>query len=62
MSIIPSVCQSAIVGHIPELDGKKVYEIVRPIKLHELQKRDLKVSSHLPTTKYHIFKYFNQTK
>ncbi len=38
VSIIPSVCQSATVGHIPELDGKKVYEIVRPIKLHALQK------------------------
>jgi len=55
VSIIPSLCQSAIDGHIRELDGKKVYEIVRPITLHELQKRDLKVGSHLPTTKYHIF-------
>uniref|UniRef100_A0A8C2B341 ADAM metallopeptidase domain 28 n=1 Tax=Cyprinus carpio TaxID=7962 RepID=A0A8C2B341_CYPCA len=42
VSVIPSVCRSAIVGHIPELDGKKVYEIVRPIRLHALQKRDLK--------------------
>ncbi|XP_067295026.1 disintegrin and metalloproteinase domain-containing protein 28 isoform X2 [Pseudorasbora parva] len=38
------------VGHIPELDGKKVYEIVRPIKLHELHKRDLK--SRPDTVKY----------
>uniref|UniRef100_A0A8C0Y099 ADAM metallopeptidase domain 28 n=1 Tax=Cyprinus carpio carpio TaxID=630221 RepID=A0A8C0Y099_CYPCA len=44
VSVIPSVCRSAIVGHIPELDGKKVYEIVRPIRLHALQKRDLKRS------------------
>ncbi|XP_042611205.1 zinc metalloproteinase-disintegrin-like batroxstatin-1 isoform X3 [Cyprinus carpio] len=38
------------VGHIPELDGKKVYEIVRPIRLHALQKRDLK--SRPDTVKY----------
>ncbi|XP_043096186.1 disintegrin and metalloproteinase domain-containing protein 28 isoform X2 [Puntigrus tetrazona] len=38
------------VGHIPELDGKKVYEIVRPIRLHDLQKRDLK--SRPDTVKY----------
>ncbi|XP_048043219.1 disintegrin and metalloproteinase domain-containing protein 28 [Megalobrama amblycephala] len=38
------------VGHFSELDGKKVYEIVRPIKLHELQKRDLK--SRSDTVKY----------
>ncbi|KAG1958725.1 disintegrin and metalloproteinase domain-containing protein [Pimephales promelas] len=37
-------------GHIRELDGKKVYEIVRPITLHELQKRDLK--SRPDTVKY----------
>ncbi len=54
MSIIPSVCQSAIVGHIPELDGTKVYEIVQPIRLHALQKRDLKVSSQLPNSKFHV--------
>uniref|UniRef100_A0A671PN60 Zinc metalloproteinase-disintegrin-like batroxstatin-1 n=1 Tax=Sinocyclocheilus anshuiensis TaxID=1608454 RepID=A0A671PN60_9TELE len=46
-------CQSAIVSHIPELDGKKVYEIVQPIRLHALQKRDLNVSSHQPTSKFH---------
>ncbi|XP_052448924.1 zinc metalloproteinase-disintegrin-like batroxstatin-3 [Carassius gibelio] len=38
------------VGHIPELDGKKVYEIVRPVRLHALQKRDLK--SRPDTVKY----------
>uniref|UniRef100_A0A8C1KL57 ADAM metallopeptidase domain 28 n=1 Tax=Cyprinus carpio TaxID=7962 RepID=A0A8C1KL57_CYPCA len=38
------------VGHIPELDGKKVYEIVRPIRLHALQKRDL--NSRPDTLKY----------
>ncbi|KAL1274145.1 hypothetical protein QQF64_026959 [Cirrhinus molitorella] len=38
------------VGHTPELDGKKVYEIVRPIRLHALQKRDLK--SRPDTMKY----------
>ncbi|XP_026107229.1 zinc metalloproteinase-disintegrin-like batroxstatin-1 [Carassius auratus] len=38
------------VGHIPELDGTKVYEIVRPIRLHALQKRDSK--SRPDTVKY----------
>uniref|UniRef100_A0A8C2PRX2 ADAM metallopeptidase domain 28 n=1 Tax=Cyprinus carpio TaxID=7962 RepID=A0A8C2PRX2_CYPCA len=38
------------VGHLPELDGKKVYEIVRPIRLHALQKRDL--NSRPDTLKY----------
>lgn len=34
-----------VVGHISEIDGKRVYDVVRPIRLHDLQKRDLKVSS-----------------
>ncbi|KAA0717499.1 Disintegrin and metalloproteinase domain-containing protein 28 [Triplophysa tibetana] len=28
-------------GHISEIDGKRVFDVVRPIRLHDLQKRDL---------------------
>ncbi|TRZ02121.1 hypothetical protein DNTS_031905 [Danionella cerebrum] len=37
-------------GRDPELDGNKIYEIVRPVKLHELQKRD--VNSRPERVKY----------
>uniref|UniRef100_A0A671PNB1 Zinc metalloproteinase-disintegrin-like batroxstatin-1 n=1 Tax=Sinocyclocheilus anshuiensis TaxID=1608454 RepID=A0A671PNB1_9TELE len=45
-----SVSLGPTVSHIPELDGKKVYEIVQPIRLHALQKRDL--NSRPDTVKY----------